>query len=292
MAFSIESRPPLLDIELVEHVLALPPDAFINGGWMRAILRDAMKGVIPDEVRLRSKKIGFTTPEMRWLTRERNAILGVFWSPSFLSRPYWDGAAIARAFTDVCEGRREQSLFFWRVLNLEIWLRVFIDRGSQESGRTPGPAWGRIADERAARLLGTTEASALLAAVPPEPARHLFITTPDGEVVARIPGHGSPDRLVAGLVAGDVLVLRDDAPGLQDATRSGALAGRPSGTGVVSVGADGEVTVLAEPVDTTRIAGALADDPLGPTASGRAQGIVVRPLGRAGPSDPPAGAAP
>jgi asparagine synthase (glutamine-hydrolysing) len=137
MAHSIESRPPLLDIELVEHALTLPVDALVDRGRTRAILREAMKGILPEPIRLRSNKIGFTTPEMRWFTRERASVLEVFRSPSFLSRPYWDGAALAQAFDDVCAGRREQSLFFWRVLNLEIWLRVFMDR------RAPGAPRGR-----------------------------------------------------------------------------------------------------------------------------------------------------
>ncbi len=129
MAHSLESRPPLLDLDVVEHVLTLPVDALVDGGRTRAILRRAMKGVLPDEIRLRSNKIGFTTPEMRWFTKERTAVMGVFSSPSFQARPYWDGAAIARAFDEVCTGRRVQSLFYWRVLNLEIWLRVFMDGG-------------------------------------------------------------------------------------------------------------------------------------------------------------------
>jgi asparagine synthase (glutamine-hydrolysing) len=137
MAHSIESRPPLLDIELVEHALTLPVGALVDRGRTRAILREAMKGILPEKVRLRSNKIGFTTPEMRWFTREREAVLEVFTSPSFLARPYWDGAALARAFDDVCAGRREQSLFFWRVLHLEMWLRVFMD------GDAPAARQGR-----------------------------------------------------------------------------------------------------------------------------------------------------
>ncbi len=278
MAFSIESRPPLLDIELVEHVLSLPPDAFIHGGWMRAILREAMKGTVPDEVRLRSKKIGFTTPEMRWLTRERDALLGVFWSPSFLSRPYWDGAAIARAFADVCEGRREQSLFYWRVLNLEMWLRVVVDRPTPEAGRTPGPAWPRIGDQRAVELLGTPLAAELLAAVPPEPARHLFIATPEGHVVARIPRAAPPGKPPAGLRDGDVLAVR--ASGAATAEAQPTTAARPAGAGVVSVDADGGVTVVSEPADLTLVAGALADRPFDRPGPGAPTALILRRVGR------------
>ena len=67
MAHSIESRPPFLDQELVELVLALPSDAIVRDGWSRWILRESLAGVLPELVRTRRKKIGFTTPEIRWL---------------------------------------------------------------------------------------------------------------------------------------------------------------------------------------------------------------------------------
>jgi len=67
MAFGIEARTPFLDYRLVEHALALPPEALVRDGWSKAILRDAMRGVLPEAVRLRRDKLGFTTPEKRWL---------------------------------------------------------------------------------------------------------------------------------------------------------------------------------------------------------------------------------
>src|ERR1019366_7871244 len=67
MAHSIESRPPFLDQELVEIVLSFPADGIVRDGWSRWILRESLSGVLPDLVRSRRKKIGFTTPEIRWL---------------------------------------------------------------------------------------------------------------------------------------------------------------------------------------------------------------------------------
>ena len=134
MAHSIESRPPFLDQELVELILALPPDAIVRNGWSRHILRESLTGVLPEKVRLRRKKIGFTTPEIRWLRAERARVQGIFRSPAFCSRPYWDGPAIARAFFDVCDGRLEESGLFWRVLNAEAWLRVFHGRAPLSPG--------------------------------------------------------------------------------------------------------------------------------------------------------------
>ena len=133
MAHSVESRVPFLDPELVDHVLTLPPEAIIRNGWSRAIFRDAMKGLLPEKIRLRRWKVGFTTPEMRWIRAQRDFFEELVGSESFASRPYWDGPAVLAAFRDALDGRGVESLFFWRAINVEVWLRVFFDR----DGRTP-----------------------------------------------------------------------------------------------------------------------------------------------------------
>jgi asparagine synthase (glutamine-hydrolysing) len=67
MAFSLESRVPFLDYRLVEFVFGLPASYKIRNGYTKAILRDSMKGILPDSVRLRKSKLGFATPEKRWI---------------------------------------------------------------------------------------------------------------------------------------------------------------------------------------------------------------------------------
>ena len=73
---------PFLDQELVELVLSLPPDAIVRDGWSRWILRESLSGVLPELVRTRRKKIGFTTPEIRWLRAQRAVVQGILRSPA------------------------------------------------------------------------------------------------------------------------------------------------------------------------------------------------------------------
>jgi len=61
MANSVEVRSPFLDHRLVEFTARLPVRAKQNGGRQKVILRNAMKGVLPRETLLRSKK-GFNAP--------------------------------------------------------------------------------------------------------------------------------------------------------------------------------------------------------------------------------------
>ena len=127
MASSLETRLPFLDQELVDAVLRLPSWAIMGHGSSRRILREALRKTLPATIYRRRKKIGFTTPEFRWYHDEQPALEAIMRSPSFAGRPYWDGPAVADAFAQACAGRRPQSLFFWRVINAEIWMRVYLD---------------------------------------------------------------------------------------------------------------------------------------------------------------------
>lgn len=68
MHFSIESRVPFLDRALSEFVLGLPEEWLIGpDGTSKRILRDAIRGLVPDAVVERRDKVGFATPEFHWL---------------------------------------------------------------------------------------------------------------------------------------------------------------------------------------------------------------------------------
>ena len=58
-ARGVEARYPFLDRELVELTLSLPDEAKLVGGWTRAPLRAAMRGILPETVRLRRDKVDF-----------------------------------------------------------------------------------------------------------------------------------------------------------------------------------------------------------------------------------------
>jgi asparagine synthase (glutamine-hydrolysing) len=54
--FSIDPRHPFLDSRLVEFALALPGDQKLHRGLTRVILRGAMAGLLPEEIRWRKGK--------------------------------------------------------------------------------------------------------------------------------------------------------------------------------------------------------------------------------------------
>lgn len=66
MAHSIEVRLPYLSHELVEFVFSLPSNYKISSGWTKLILRESMKGRVPNEILYRKDKKGFQAPK-NWM---------------------------------------------------------------------------------------------------------------------------------------------------------------------------------------------------------------------------------
>jgi asparagine synthase (glutamine-hydrolysing) len=121
MAFSVEARTPFLDVRLVERAMALPAADLIRHGWTKAILRDAMAGVLPESVRQRRDKMGFATPERRWLRQSAPAVRE-WLGPGARVERYLRPGVLARwrpEADDALAARRG----LWRLLAVELWLR-------------------------------------------------------------------------------------------------------------------------------------------------------------------------
>jgi len=75
MASGVEIRMPFMDYRLVSFAFSLPWESKVKKGYSKSIIRDAMKGIVTDEVRLRKTKIGFNTPIVDWMKGEWKAYL-------------------------------------------------------------------------------------------------------------------------------------------------------------------------------------------------------------------------
>jgi asparagine synthase (glutamine-hydrolysing) len=126
MANSIEARVPFLDYRLVEFLFSLPPSQKLSQGTTKVILRNSMKGILPEKVRRRMDKMGFVTPEALWFrTAAREKAWEILNSKSFGERGYFNTREIRRAFEEHIEGRRDLGFAPWRWINLELWMRQF-----------------------------------------------------------------------------------------------------------------------------------------------------------------------
>ena len=127
MRYSIEGRVPFLDFNLLRYLFNLSDNAIINLGWNKNILRQSMKQLLPELILKRRNKIGFTTPEYQWFMRMKNKIYQIFLSESFVKRKYFNQPEVLKAFQSFIEGKVDDTMVFWRMLNLELWLRIFFD---------------------------------------------------------------------------------------------------------------------------------------------------------------------
>ena len=149
MAHSLEARVPFLDNDLVEYAQKIPtqykvtrddPDVevevtdhehqgeeFTLSNEGKQVLRDAMEGLIPAEVRLKDKQ-GFSPPDASWYRSEnRQFIEALLLDDQTLDRGYIEEDAIRNILEDHSSGRANHRLVLWSLIFFEVWCRRFLD---------------------------------------------------------------------------------------------------------------------------------------------------------------------
>ncbi|MFO0866151.1 MAG: asparagine synthase (glutamine-hydrolyzing) [Gemmataceae bacterium] len=107
MAYSIESRVPFLTPGLVSFLLRLPEHYLISHeGVSKHVFREAMRGLVPDEILDRRDKIGFVTPEQQWMRQLQPWVEATLRSEKAKTIPAIDAVALQKEWTDVLAGKR------------------------------------------------------------------------------------------------------------------------------------------------------------------------------------------
>lgn len=129
MAFGVEGRSPFLDKELVEYSIALKDELKIKGGYTKFILREVMKGIMPEKVRLRVDKKGFAIPQDEWFRTEKfqKLVNDILSSESFAKRGYFKQEEANKLYQRHLTGEINISKDIWKWINLELWFREYID---------------------------------------------------------------------------------------------------------------------------------------------------------------------
>jgi asparagine synthase (glutamine-hydrolysing) len=127
MATSIESRVPFLDHKLVEYAATLP-DAWKLQGWTtKRVLREAMKGLLPESI-LNRPKMGFPVPFAGWTRGAWNSVArDILLDRRARQRGILEPRAVDHLLRAHADGRTEGGDRIWTLLNLELWHRTFID---------------------------------------------------------------------------------------------------------------------------------------------------------------------
>lgn len=131
MAFSIESRVPFLDHNLVEFIYATNFQEKIKNGETKYILRRAMRNTLPEKILNRQDKIGFSTPEAIWLKdkRMKELINSVIFSKDFNKNIFYNTKYIQTLAKNInnlpLTSNISVSKKFWQILNIELWMKEF-----------------------------------------------------------------------------------------------------------------------------------------------------------------------
>ena len=128
MAHSIEARVPFLDHRLVEFAFRLPGDYKVHGVETKYVMREALKGVLPERIRTRTDKIGFRAePGATWALAERNREALLAARTPYEER-WFDRGALADLFAG-SDRSAGAEFMLWRAINAKLWLRAFWDGG-------------------------------------------------------------------------------------------------------------------------------------------------------------------
>jgi len=127
MAHSVETRHPFLDYRLVEFAVACSPQLKLHDGWSKWILRNAMKGILPDKIRLRKTKLGFDAPDESWISAGlQNGHRNIWDAPKLRMQRFLNPASLTAECKKFLSGSPSalpaNSLFL--AVSLELWAQA------------------------------------------------------------------------------------------------------------------------------------------------------------------------
>ena len=114
-----------MDWRLVTYSFALPETSKIGAGYTKQVLRQAMQGILPEPIRLRTKKIGFVSPIDYWTRGALKPwLLDVSASRSFIESTVWNGPAARAAVLRAVDGKASIDQV-WPILNAYVLEQSF-----------------------------------------------------------------------------------------------------------------------------------------------------------------------
>ena len=127
MAHSVESRVPLLDLDLVRFAARIPDEVRFAGG-PKGLLKEALTGVLPDRV-LNKRKWGFTFDPVEQYQKDLGPMVREALSPDRLRRSGIFNPAFVQAVLKAEPRQRLRWHYFllWQMIGVETWLATFAE---------------------------------------------------------------------------------------------------------------------------------------------------------------------
>jgi asparagine synthase (glutamine-hydrolysing) len=125
MANSVEGRAPFLDHEFVDLAFSMETTDLMVNGWRKFPLREAMRGLVPDEILFRRSKDTFNAPIFDYLRSEpiRQRVKEIFREPR--TAAIFNPSAYVSEYERFLSRRGADRPFLLHGLFLEEWARMF-----------------------------------------------------------------------------------------------------------------------------------------------------------------------
>lgn len=128
MAVGVETRVPLLDVEVANLVIPWPTEWKVGRKSLKEILREAARGVIPSDY-IDRRKAGFAVPYRYWLRHELKDVWEDCASEQTIrNRGWYDPKKIAATRRESQYGLSDHYLLQWAIMTAELWARSFLDK--------------------------------------------------------------------------------------------------------------------------------------------------------------------
>jgi asparagine synthase (glutamine-hydrolysing) len=124
MAHSRETRTPFLDFNLVEFCLRLPSEHKIKAGVTKRVLREAAADILPEMIRTRSDKQGYSSPVARWVSNDlRKMFINDLTTAADM--PFMRADTLRAMIRDFSDSRAPFDPALWRAAVSGRWIRIF-----------------------------------------------------------------------------------------------------------------------------------------------------------------------
>ena len=126
MAYSLELRSPMLDVNVVEWGVSLPRKYKIKGFETKHILKDVARSLVPAEL-IERPKMGFGIPRAEWLrTGMKEMVIDTLTDTTATQRGWFNSIEVRKVIKTHMAGEDKDN-FLWPMLMLELWARTWLD---------------------------------------------------------------------------------------------------------------------------------------------------------------------